>query len=151
MGGMLMIRKFKNEDAIKDYCERIFIDSNISITAFNAILEMDQTIKFLNKSKDILENSSYNYENMMSLIKTRRNNMAKMYSSNQFYDEVLKKAISKQMSTDNAEKYNQMTELMENRNKLKNFINSYGKPSKTTALTVVRHTKTATKFWKKLR
>ena len=68
---------------------------------------------------------------MMSLIKTRRNNMAKMYSSNQFYDEVLKKAISKQMSTDNEEKYNQMTELMENRNNLKNFINSYGKPSKT--------------------
>lgn len=128
---LLNYRKLKNEDAIKDYCERIFIDSNISITAFNAILEMDQTIKFLNKSKDILENSSYNYENMMSLIKTRRNNMAKMYSSNQFYDEVLKKAISKQMSTDNAEKYNQMTELMENRNNLKNFINSYGKPSKT--------------------
>ena len=125
---LLNYRKVKNEDAIKDYCEKIIIDSTINVNAFNAIIEMDQTIKFLENSKDTLQNSSYDYENMMSIIRVRRNNMAKMYSSNQFHDEVLRNAMSKRMSFENAEKYNQLTELMEKRDNLKGFINSYAKP-----------------------
>lgn len=123
-------RKLKEKKENCIYCQKILKDTYIDTISFNAIITMDKTIKLLEESKALFENSRYRYDDMLLVLKGKRNNIAKSYLATTFHDEALRKAMLKRMSSSDAEKYNRMTELMENKKNMQDFLVNYKEPDK---------------------
>lgn len=127
---LAMHRKLREDLAQNSYCGAILEGRKLSIISFNAIIKLDKTIEALNESQEILEHSAYSYDKMRDIVVSRRNSMAKIYESSTFPDEAIRNAISRRMSISDAEKYNRMTELADQRKSLRDFIASYPAPGK---------------------
>lgn len=121
-------RKLKEKISENAYLKDLLEDSRINANAFNTLLETDNAVNLLNNSKNIIIKTEYDFDNIMSIIKTRQNNLAKLYMSGLFGDEAIRMAMLKLMPSATAAKYDKMTELMDKKKNMQEFISSYPAP-----------------------
>lgn len=121
-------RKIKEKIAQNAYLKELLDDSHVNVTAVNTISEAEHSINLLKEHHYLVNQAGYSVDNITNILKSKQSNLAKIYMSGLFADEALRRTFIKMMPASAAAKYDMMTELMDKKKNMKDFIQSYPVP-----------------------